>query len=139
MEKRQYTFDKIFNKSKIKIDGKYKELNFSIFAEMWLEENGIKLSNLGACVADRPAETIFKLAFAGLPHEEYRDEMAFGDFKKRLESSAEGQREAAEIVERMDYILACFFKHLVAAVEKAEVERIEKISEEEVKKNSLKR
>ncbi|ACC98498.1 hypothetical protein Emin_0945 [Elusimicrobium minutum Pei191] len=134
----QHTFDSIFNKTKVKIDGKYKELNFSVFAEMWLQNEGIRVGNIVPNIANKSIETCLKLVFAGLPPEEYRDKMSFVEFRKHLESNEEGKKEAGDIIERTDYIIACFLKHLMAVTEKVEVEKIMKMSDEEVKKNSLK-
>ncbi|MDR0646016.1 MAG: hypothetical protein LBG46_03345 [Elusimicrobiota bacterium] len=133
-KKETITFDKIFNKSKVKINGKYLPLNFSLQAEIWLEQQGVRLDNLAQITAAMPIITMLKLVFAGLPPSEFRDKISFDDFKSNID-----EKEGREILERTDFILECFFKHLCINLQKKAEEAAQKTTDEEIKKKFLKR
>lgn len=122
------TLDKIFNQSTITIDGKVYPLRFTVLAEMWLENNGgICLHTLAKNMATRPTETVLRLAFAGLPREEFREKVAFERFVESL-----SEQDARDITHRVSWILECYFNHLLG-----ELDKMRQVSEKgsSVKKN----
>lgn len=112
------TLDKIFNKSTVTIKGKALALRFTISAELYLERFGIHLGTLAGLMAKEPTTTILRLVFAGLPPEEYRDKMTFEAFCADL-PEADGKK----ILVRVDWILSCYFRHLLGEYEKQKADQ----------------
>lgn len=112
------TLDKIFNKSTVTISGKAYPLRFTIAAELYLERFGIHLGTLAGLMAKEPTTTMLRLVFAGLPPEEYRDKMTFEAFCADL-PEADGKK----ILVRVDWILSCYFRHLLGEYEKQKADQ----------------
>lgn len=126
--KERETLDGIFNKSTITVNGKTQALRFTVSAELWLENNGgIHLGTLPKLMDEKPTETALRLAFAGLPSKEYRDAMTFEAFTRGLKEA-----EARAIISRVDWILECYFRHLIGEIRK---ENTQKQTGAPVKKN----
>lgn len=112
------TLDKIFNKSTVTIKGKALALRFTISAELYLERFGIHLGTLAGLMEKEPTTTMLRLVFAGLPPEEYRDKMTFEAFCADL-PEADGKK----ILVRVDWILSCYFRHLLGEYEKQKADQ----------------
>ena len=107
------TLDKIFNKSTVTISGKAYPLRFTIAAELYLEKYGVHLGTLAGLMQKEPTTTMLRLVFAGLPPAEYRDKMTFEEFCKALP-----ENDGKKILVRVDWILSCYFRHLLGEYEK---------------------
>lgn len=122
------TLDKIFNKSTVTISGKAYPLRFTIAAELYLEKYGVHLGTLAGLMQKEPTTTMLRLVFAGLPPAEYRDKMTFEEFCKALP-----ENDGKKILARVDWILSCYFRHLLGEYEKHKKE--EQNEKSVVKKN----
>lgn len=107
------TLDKIFNGSTVTIKRKAYPLRFTISAELYLEKYGVHLGTLAGLMQKEPTTTMLRLVFAGLPHQEYRDRMSFEEFCGQLPDE-----DGKKILARVDWILSCYFRHLLGEYEK---------------------
>lgn len=107
-------FNKIFEVCEIKIKGKTYKLKFTLSAVLWLEQKGIKIETLSVNLTKYPKTTIFMLAYAGLPTEEFRDKLSFEEFIRSLNDN-----EQLNIVKKLDLLLTAYYKDLAIKIEKA--------------------
>lgn len=107
-------FNKIFEVCEIKIKGKTYKLKFTLSAVLWLEQKGIKFDSLSVNLTKYPKTTIFMLAYAGLPTEEFRDKLSFEEFIRSLNDN-----EQLNIVKKLDLLLTAYYKDLAIKIEKA--------------------
>lgn len=125
-------FNKIFEVCEIKIKGKTYKLKFTLSAVLWLEQKGIKIETLSVNLTKYPKTTIFMLAFAGLPPEEFRDKLSFEEFIRSLSDD-----EQLNIVKKLDLLLTAYYKDLALKIEKARKEMSKKQDYSVIKKNYL--
>ena len=102
-------FNKIFEVCEIKIKGKIYKLKFTLSAVLWLEQKGIKIETLSVNLTKYPKTTIFMLAYAGLPTEEFRDKLSFEEFIRSLNDN-----EQLNIVKKLDLLINYFCLGLLA-------------------------
>jgi len=121
------TLDKIFNQSTVTISGKTYPLRFTIAAEVYLEKHGIHLGTLAELMQKEPTTTMLRLVFAGLPPLEYRNRITFEAFITQLPDT-----DGKKILTRVDWILGCYFRHLLGEYEKT---KENKEAGKDVKKN----
>lgn len=124
------TLDSIFNASTVQYRGKTYPLRFTIAAELWLEKYGIHLGTLAQLMTKEPTTTILRLVYAALPAEDFREKITFEAFCRTL-PEADGK----EIVKRVDWILACFFRQIVSAYKTPTEEGVVQNEKTVVKKN----
>lgn len=129
--------EKIFEVCVIKIKDKAYKLKFTLSAVLWLEQNGIKIETLSTNLSKCPKTTIFMLAFAGLPTENFRDKLSFEEFIRSLSDD-----EQLEILKKMDTLLTAFYKDLALKIEKVKKANIKNNLDKQkdfvdVKKNYL--
>ena len=125
-------FNKIFEVCEIKIKGKTYKLKFTLSAVLWLEQKGIKIETWSVNLTKYPKTTIFMLAFAGLPPEEFRDKLSFEEFIRSLSDD-----EQLNIVKKLDLLLTAYYKDLALKIEKARKEMSKKQDYSVIKKNYL--
>lgn len=111
------TLDNIFNASTVPYRGKNYPLHFTIAAEMYLEQYGIHLGTLANLLQKEPTTTILRLVFAALPPETFREGMSFETFCRIVP-----EQDAREMVKRVDWILACFFRQVIGEYNKQKSE-----------------
>lgn len=105
--------NKIFEVCFIKIANKEYRLKYSLSAVLWLENKGIKLETLSKSIEKTPQTTIFLLAFAGLPKEQFRENMTFDSWIESL-----SDKDTKNILERIDVLLEAFYTDLGVKLEK---------------------
>ena len=124
------TLDNIFNQSTVPYRGKNYPLHFTIAAEMYLEQYGIHLGTLANLLTKEPTTTILRLVFAALPPDQFREGMNFETFCRMVP-----EKDAREMVKRVDWILACFFRQVIGEYNKQQKQSEDSHEKTSVKKN----
>ena len=105
--------NKIFEVCFIKIGNKEYRLKYSLSAVLWLESKGIKLETLAKSIEKTPQTTIFLLAFAGLPKDQFRENMTFDSWIESLSDT-----DSKNIIKKLDVLLEAFYTALGVKLEK---------------------
>lgn len=122
--------NKIFEVCIITIGKKQYRLKYPLSAVVYLENKGIKIESLTKSIEQTPLNTIYLLAFAGLPKDEFRENITFEAWLEKLTPE-----ETKEIMKKMSILLTAFLKDLGLTIqEKSKKEQDKK----DIKKKSKK-
>lgn len=126
------SLDNIFNASTVRIKKRDYVLRFTVKAELWLEKQGITLSSLAQRMLAAPYETALKLAFAGLPADKFRNASDFETFIKDTP-----EEDLRGIWQRVNMVLAAYYNHVLAVLDKEQGKSAPAKTEAELKQNLL--
>ena len=126
------SLDNIFNASTVRVKKHDYVLRFTVKAELWLEKQGITLSSLAQRMLAAPYETALKLAFAGLPADKFRNDSDFETFIKDTPDE-----DLRGIWQRVNMVLAAYYNHVLAVMDKKQAKSAPAKTEAELKQNLL--
>lgn len=126
--------NKIFEVCLIKIENKEYRLKYTLSAVLWLESKGIKLETLGKSLQSTPQTTIFLLAFAGLPKDQFRESITFDNWIEKL-----SKEDTTNILKKVDVLLEVFYKDLGVRFEKIMKEKSPENLKKKLKKSLIKK